>query len=140
MTRNEPQPPPQMHLPKPTAAALPPPHPTTKRSALPPLPKKNGGATGEPADQEDDDDTDENSSSNQPLDKNMASPAPSRSSSSVNLPEESGGATQQGGNATVQATAWGMVIVTASSGGEIRVYQNFGLPVKANRQTSLFIT
>ncbi|XP_019161387.1 PREDICTED: WD repeat-containing protein 44-like [Ipomoea nil] len=37
------------------------------------------------------------------------------------------------------ATAWGMVIVTASSGGEIRVYQNFGLPVKVKGQANLFI-
>jgi len=29
----------------------------------------------------------------------------------------------EGGN------AWGMVVVTASRGGEIRVYQNFGMPV-----------
>ncbi|XP_075078819.1 uncharacterized protein LOC107810992 isoform X1 [Nicotiana tabacum] len=42
------------------------------------------------------------------------------------------------GSNVVQATAWGMVIVTASLGGEIRVYQNFGLPLKAGRQTNLF--
>ncbi|XP_059305597.1 uncharacterized protein LOC132057152 isoform X1 [Lycium ferocissimum] len=42
------------------------------------------------------------------------------------------------GNNVIQATAWGMVIVTASLGGEIRVYQNFGLPLKASRQTNLF--
>nr|GMC97539.1 WD repeat-containing protein 44-like [Ipomoea batatas] len=41
--------------------------------------------------------------------------------------------------AAAQATAWGMVIVTASSGGEIRVYQNFGLPVKVKGQANLFI-
>lgn len=39
---------------------------------------------------------------------------------------------------TVQATAWGLVIVTAGLGGEIRAYQNFGLPLKAGRQTYLF--
>ncbi|EPS57208.1 hypothetical protein M569_17612, partial [Genlisea aurea] len=38
----------------------------------------------------------------------------------------------------VQATAWGLVIVTASLNGEIRVYQNFGLPVKVSRQPNLF--
>ncbi|KAG8376889.1 hypothetical protein BUALT_Bualt09G0111000 [Buddleja alternifolia] len=42
------------------------------------------------------------------------------------------------GGQTVQATAWGLVIVTASLEGEIRVYQNFGLPVKVSRQTYLF--
>lgn len=39
---------------------------------------------------------------------------------------------------TVQATAWGLVIVTAGLGGEIRAYQNFGLPLKVGRQTNLF--
>ncbi|KAF3449198.1 hypothetical protein FNV43_RR09926 [Rhamnella rubrinervis] len=42
------------------------------------------------------------------------------------------------GNQTVQATAWGLVIVTAGLGGEIRAYQNFGLPRKVGRQTNLF--
>ncbi|KAI8015131.1 WD repeat-containing protein 44 [Camellia lanceoleosa] len=42
------------------------------------------------------------------------------------------------GSHTVQATAWGLVIVTAGLGGEIRAYQNFGLPVKVRRQTNLF--
>ncbi|KAF6171787.1 hypothetical protein GIB67_007308 [Kingdonia uniflora] len=32
------------------------------------------------------------------------------------------------GNRCVSATAWGMIIVTAGLGGEIRTYQNFGLP------------
>ncbi|GAA0142172.1 hypothetical protein LIER_35529 [Lithospermum erythrorhizon] len=41
-------------------------------------------------------------------------------------------------NITVQATAWGSVIITAGLGGEIRVYQNFGLPLKVSRQTNLF--
>lgn len=39
------------------------------------------------------------------------------------------------GGSTIQATAWGLVIVTASLGGEIRVYQNFGLPLKVSRLT-----
>ncbi|CAN4116094.1 unnamed protein product [Withania somnifera] len=42
------------------------------------------------------------------------------------------------GSNIIQATAWGMVILTASLGGEIRIYQNFGLPLKAGRQTNLF--
>ncbi|KAA8518896.1 hypothetical protein F0562_016330 [Nyssa sinensis] len=48
----------------------------------------------------------------------------------------------EGGNShgghTIQATAWGLVIVTAGLGGEIRAYQNFGLPLKVGRQTNLF--
>ncbi|XP_073033794.1 uncharacterized protein [Primulina eburnea] len=43
-----------------------------------------------------------------------------------------------GSSQTVHATAWGMVVVTASLGGELRVYQNFGLPVKVSRQANLF--
>ncbi|KAK3445260.1 hypothetical protein EUGRSUZ_A01259 [Eucalyptus grandis] len=42
-----------------------------------------------------------------------------------------------GANAT-QATAWGMVIVTGGLRGEIRAYQNFGLPRKVGRQANLF--
>ncbi|KAF5737164.1 WD-40 repeat family protein [Tripterygium wilfordii] len=41
---------------------------------------------------------------------------------------------------TVQATAWGLVIVTATLGGEIRAYQNFGLPRRISRQAHLFMS
>ncbi|XP_022743965.1 uncharacterized protein LOC111294925 [Durio zibethinus] len=37
------------------------------------------------------------------------------------------------GHHPTQATAWGLVIVTATLGGEIRVYQNFGLPRRIGR-------
>ncbi|XVE61870.1 hypothetical protein DITRI_Ditri06bG0073800 [Diplodiscus trichospermus] len=37
------------------------------------------------------------------------------------------------GHHPTQATAWGLVIVTATLGGEIRIYQNFGLPRKIGR-------
>uniref|UniRef100_A0A1J3DYD5 WD repeat-containing protein 44 n=4 Tax=Noccaea caerulescens TaxID=107243 RepID=A0A1J3DYD5_NOCCA len=47
---------------------------------------------------------------------------------------DSGGHSPQ----TIQPTAWGMVIVTASITGEIRSYQNFGLPRRIGRQTTLF--
>ncbi|XP_031252605.1 WD repeat-containing protein 44-like [Pistacia vera] len=36
-------------------------------------------------------------------------------------------------NITTQTTAWGLVIVTATLGGEIRTYQNFGLPRRLGR-------
>ncbi|EFH57801.1 WD-40 repeat family protein [Arabidopsis lyrata subsp. lyrata] len=42
------------------------------------------------------------------------------------------------GPQTIQPTAWGMVIVTATVHGEIRSYQNFGLPRRIGRQTTLF--
>ncbi|KAF5190111.1 Wd repeat-containing protein [Thalictrum thalictroides] len=38
----------------------------------------------------------------------------------------------------IQPTAWGLVVVTAGLGGELRIYQNFGLPVRVGRQTNLF--
>ncbi|GER57261.1 WD-repeat protein [Striga asiatica] len=59
------------------------------------------------------------------------------SESSRSLGGGGGGGGAHGGQA-VQATAWGMVIVAASVEGEIRVYQNFGLPVKVGRQANLF--
>ncbi|XP_021750711.1 WD repeat-containing protein 44-like [Chenopodium quinoa] len=44
------------------------------------------------------------------------------------------------GSETMQARAWGLVIVTAGLGGEIRAYQNFGVPLKVGRQSNIFIT
>ncbi|XP_010238654.3 uncharacterized protein LOC100842788 isoform X2 [Brachypodium distachyon] len=44
---------------------------------------------------------------------------------------KSGGAAD-GGN------AWGLVVVTATLGGEIRVYQNFGMPFRIKGQGNLF--
>ncbi|XVE96868.1 hypothetical protein REPUB_Repub02eG0260500 [Reevesia pubescens] len=37
------------------------------------------------------------------------------------------------GHHPTQATAWGLVIVTATLGGEIKIYQNFGLPRRIGR-------
>lgn len=42
------------------------------------------------------------------------------------------------GAQTIQPTTWGLVIVTAGLGGEIRAYQNFGLPIRIKGQTNLF--
>nr|GEY70376.1 hypothetical protein [Tanacetum cinerariifolium] len=57
----------------------------------------------------------------------MTSPSPSPS---PNLKSPSGG---NHGHKTIQATAWGFVIVTAGLGGEIKVFQNVGLPFKVGR-------
>ncbi|CAI0427159.1 unnamed protein product [Linum tenue] len=46
--------------------------------------------------------------------------------------------TSHGGNNKNQASAWGLVIVAATSEGEIKAYQNFGLPRKMGRQSNLF--
>lgn len=42
------------------------------------------------------------------------------------------------GASTMHPSAWGLVIVSAGFGGEIRCYQNFGLP-RRMRQTNLFL-
>lgn len=68
------------------------------------------------------------------------SPSISASGSSASQSWSSSWSLFDGGHGghTIQATAWGLVIVTATVGGEIRVYQNFGLPLKAGRQTNFF--
>nr|CAD1840916.1 unnamed protein product [Ananas comosus var. bracteatus] len=43
-----------------------------------------------------------------------------------------------GSNSPEAASAWGLVVVTAGLGGDIRIYQNFGLPLRLSRQTNLF--
>ncbi|XP_047956713.1 WD repeat-containing protein 44-like isoform X2 [Salvia hispanica] len=107
---------------------------TSKRRNLPPLPKKNEDIPN----CEDDDHS-------PPVDPGIGVINTSRSlSASVSNhespPPSALGATRSQslsshsfchiGGQTAQATAWGMVIVTASLEGEIRVYQNFGLPRK----------
>ncbi|XP_052173636.1 uncharacterized protein LOC127788957 [Diospyros lotus] len=59
-------------------------------------------------------------------------------SASPNSPSQSWSSADGNSGQAVQATAWGLVIVTAGLGGEIRAYQNFGLPVKVGRQANLF--
>ncbi|KAL6641789.1 hypothetical protein ACP70R_019970 [Stipagrostis hirtigluma subsp. patula] len=46
--------------------------------------------------------------------------------------KQGGGGKGDGGN------AWGLVVVTASLGGELRVYQNFGMPFRIRGQSNLF--
>lgn len=60
-----------------------------------------------------------------------ASPTPSSSSWSSSWSWLDIGGNQ---NQTIQATAWGLVIVTAGLGGEIKAYQNFGIPRKVGKQ------
>lgn len=59
-----------------------------------------------------------------------SSTSSSSSSSSSLLSLFDGGG---GGGHIVHANAWGLVIVTATLDGEIRIYQNFGLPFKVSR-------
>ncbi|TMX01325.1 hypothetical protein EJD97_024710 [Solanum chilense] len=104
---------------------------------LPPLPAKKNNAVEKIQTCQDEDSTQES-----PTDPGVGASEsfssirdgdpPSMSSSS-----RFDGSNHQGNN-IIQSTAWGMVIVTASSGGEIRVYQNFGMPLKASRPNNLF--
>ncbi|MQL77869.1 hypothetical protein Taro_010291 [Colocasia esculenta] len=46
-----------------------------------------------------------------------------------------------GGNRSTNipaSTAWGLVVVTAGLGGEIKIYQNFGIPRLLSRQSHIF--
>ncbi|KAH6806943.1 hypothetical protein C2S51_028051 [Perilla frutescens var. frutescens] len=110
----------------------------SNRKNLPPLPKKNVSSEGI-TNYEDDD-----VAHSPPIDPGIGrslsasatycdsptisapAPSPSHPLSSRSCSHNGGGH----GGQTVQATAWGMVIVTASLEGEIRIYQNFGLPRK----------
>ncbi|KAK3031723.1 hypothetical protein RJ639_035309 [Escallonia herrerae] len=125
---------------------------TSGRRQLPPLPKKNSmleRATSCPAeDLSQVSRTDsgigigESFSSASASIRYGDSPSITASGSSPSQSWSSSWSLFDGGNShgghTVQATAWGLVIVTAGLGGEIRAYQNFGLPFKVSRQTNLF--
>ncbi|MCE0481651.1 hypothetical protein HAX54_039541, partial [Datura stramonium] len=108
---------------------------------LPPLPAKKNSAVEKTQTCQDED-----SAQDSPTDPGIgASESFSSSSPSIrdgDSPSMSSSSRFDGsnnqGNSVIQSTAWGMVIVTASTGGEIRVYQNFGMPVKASRPTNLF--
>ncbi|XP_051132176.1 uncharacterized protein LOC127252157 isoform X2 [Andrographis paniculata] len=132
-------------------AAAPPPKPTNAsakpeegsvKTSLPPLPKKKN-------DQSEKNDGDEESSAQQtdpgtgPTDDASCSNSTSESNNQNDLTAAGTSAASQssetaGANGAVQASAWGLAIVTANVEGEIRVYQNFGLPLKVTRQGYLF--
>ncbi|KAL9277006.1 hypothetical protein ACSQ67_025426 [Phaseolus vulgaris] len=64
-----------------------------------------------------------------------AATTPSNASCSSNYSSSDG---SNGASSMLNQSAWGMVIVTAGFGGEIRCYQNFGLP-RRMRQNTLFM-
>ncbi|KAK6943661.1 WD40 repeat [Dillenia turbinata] len=121
---------------------------STSKRQLPPLPKKSSTIETASTCQEDEltSPTDTGIGSSESFTSPIASmryndsPSISASSnfaSSVWSPSWSffdAGSSQQ----TTQATAWGMVIVTAGVEGTIKVYQNFGLPIRVGRQANLF--
>ncbi|KAK9075876.1 hypothetical protein SSX86_004205 [Deinandra increscens subsp. villosa] len=110
----------------------------SKRSSspLPPIPKKSNPS----ADSNDDTDHPDHADSSLGPSESFNSAAtssgrlddmtsPSPSSSSMSSPGWGGHHTHK----TIQATAWGFVIVTAGLSGEITVFQNVGLPFKVGR-------
>lgn len=118
---------------------------TNSKGQLPPLPQKNNQSDKVKSSPEED--QDQISRTESGIGESLSSASVRDDPSSISNSSSSLGSWSSswswfdGGNShghTVQATAWGMVIVTAGVGGEIRAYQNFGLPLKAGRQTYLF--
>ncbi|XP_022897840.1 uncharacterized WD repeat-containing protein C3H5.08c-like [Olea europaea var. sylvestris] len=121
---------------------------------LPPLPKKSKVLEKSPSYTEEDfaqsaridseNDINESFGSSSSLIRHGDSPSISASGTAGSQPWSSSWSLFDGssshGSQTVQATAWGLVIITANVGGQIRVYQNFGLPLKVSRQTYLFLS
>lgn len=114
-----------------------------KKSGLPPLPKKNNDNTadGDAEQHQEDDpattDTPQNEAENNTGETLKAGDSPSMSlSSRISSWSWFDGSGSHGSHN--QPTAWGMVIVTSTIGGQIRAYQNFGLPRRVSRQGSLF--
>ncbi|XP_076955040.1 uncharacterized protein LOC143629730 [Bidens hawaiensis] len=103
-------------------------HSKPSSTTLPPLPKKSNPST----------DVVEDTDHNANVDSSVG-PSESFSavvSSSGRFDEMTSPTPVWGGNRghkTIQATAWGLVIVTAGLGGEIKVFQNVGLPFKVGR-------
>ncbi|XP_010452082.1 PREDICTED: WD repeat-containing protein 44-like [Camelina sativa] len=116
---------------------------TNKKTGLPPLPKKNNEGTTDGATeqhQEDDPMTQipQNESENNTGESLKHGDSPSLSISSRISSWSWFDSSGSHGAHAVQPTAWGMVIVTATIKGQIRAYQNFGLPRRVGRQGSLF--
>ncbi|KAI3801316.1 hypothetical protein L1987_29420 [Smallanthus sonchifolius] len=109
-------------------------HSKPSSTPLPPLPKSSNPSTDGVEDTDDHANADSSVgpsesfssaiSSSGRLD-GMTSPSPN----SMSSPGWGGNR----GHKTIQATAWGLVIVTAGLGGEIKVFQNVGLPFKVGR-------
>ncbi|KAJ4842682.1 hypothetical protein Tsubulata_014904 [Turnera subulata] len=128
---------------------------TKKAAALPPLPKKHNKEEKEKNNNLETATTppEEELSAITRTESGIGDSFTSATSSSARLgesPSISSGSSQSswssswswfdigGGNQNIQPTAWGLVIVTATLSGEIRVYQNFGLPRRIRGQANLF--
>ncbi|CAN6809739.1 unnamed protein product [Brassica oleracea] len=114
-----------------------------KKSGLPPLPKKNNDNTESVATEEHQEDepttqVPQNETENIAGETIKPGDSPSISISSRISSWSWFDGSGSHGTHLAQPTAWGMVIVTATIGGQIRAYQNFGLPRRVSRQGSLF--
>lgn len=114
-----------------------------KKSGLPPLPKKNNDntenvATEEHQEYEPTTQVPQNETENNAGESLKPGDSPSISISSRISSWSWFDGSGSHGTHLAQPTAWGMVIVTATIGGQIRAYQNFGLPRRVSRQGSLF--
>lgn len=123
--------------------------PTKSKRQLPPLPRKNSQSERVTSGPEKD--LDQISRTESGISESFSSASGSSRSDRSSISNSSKNSGSQSWSAsrswfdvghchghTVEATAWGLVIVTAGSGGEIRAYQNFGLPLKASRHPHLF--
>ncbi|CAN1849627.1 WD repeat-containing protein 44 [Linum perenne] len=100
---------------------------------------KDGNNVEEKAAKEEDDT--QISGSNSGTGESFSSEKSEESASTTTNPPSSlfeGSSQGQGGSSNNQASAWGLVIVAATSGGEIKAFQNFGMPRKMGRQSNLF--
>ncbi|CAH8318806.1 unnamed protein product [Eruca vesicaria subsp. sativa] len=116
---------------------------TAKKSGLPPLPKKNNDDTANVATEEHQEDEPtthipQNETENTTGESLKPGDSPSISISSRISSWSWFDGSGSHGTPLAQPTAWGMVIVTSTIGGQIRAYQNFGLPRRVGRQGSLF--
>ncbi|ESQ40156.1 hypothetical protein EUTSA_v10012625mg [Eutrema salsugineum] len=111
-----------------------------KKTGLPPLPKKNNDNTADGATEQHQEDEPSRQIPQNETENNTGESLKPGDSPSISISSRisSWSWFDSHGTHLVQPTAWGMVIVTATIGGQIRAYQNFGLPRRVSRQSSLF--
>ncbi|KAI3928903.1 hypothetical protein MKX01_011079 [Papaver californicum] len=107
-----------------------------RKKDLPPLPKKNHHTTSERGTSCTEEELLDNGSSFSSV-NNFSKFGHSPSISASSNCSSSSSRWCEDGNSN-HRTAWGMVIVTAGIGGELRIYQNFGLPRRLRNQINLF--
>ncbi|XP_058114592.1 uncharacterized protein LOC131257758 isoform X2 [Magnolia sinica] len=117
----------------------------SSKNHFPPLPKKSLSEWASPCPDEELANPSRSDSGIGGLSSASGSPSKSRGLSSISSSAFSPSspwrwydANSTGSSGVQTATAWGLVIVTAGLGGEIRTYQNFGLPIRLSRQANLF--